>query len=185
MQTSERTLDHIWQRLESAVDDRDADFRTPSLATLSESGHATSRIVVLRHALRTAGQLHFHSDSRCAKIRELVANPVATLLFHDRRAGVQLRATAEIRLHHRDAVAHETWRQLHDRARRVYHAAATPGSTEITSGQTLDERSARENFCVLIASLRTMDWLQLHEQGNRRMVFEAGDRGWTGKAVAP
>lgn len=182
-------LDEIWTLLEEGVTDRRHGFHTPVAATMRDSGGAALRTVVLRHVDREARSLHFHTDIRSKKVKDLQADPRISFLFYDRGAQTQLRVDAVATVSHNDKVAEEAWGKLTMDSRREYLASEQPGEPSAwpTSGlppefQDRDptgEESEKgyKEFAVISASFSNLEWLYVCHEGHRRARFDWTSEG--------
>ncbi len=172
-----------WRELARATLDRHHEWRTPVLATV-DAGLPDARTVVLREVEAEAQRLVIYSDSRAAKRRQLQAQPQALLVLWSKRLGWQLRVRVRVDMHTEGLAASSRWATLRaSPAARDYLAPLAPGA-ELPEGQDLfppeggTATERREHFAVLIATVQTMDWLELHRQGHRRAAFDAQGARW-------
>jgi pyridoxamine 5'-phosphate oxidase len=56
-----------------------------------------------------------------------------------------------------------------------YLSPLPPGSP---LDQPIIERGGREHFAVVMATVTSIDWLELHAQGHRRALFDGRGRRW-------
>ena len=177
-------LDEIWTLLEEGVTDRRHGFHTPVAATMRDSGGAALRTVVLRHVDRDSRCLHFHTDIRSKKVKDLKADPRISFLFYDRGAQTQVRVDAVATVSHKNEVAAAAWSKLTLDSRREYMAAEHPGEPSAwpTSGlppelqdrdPTLEEsEKGYQEFAVVSASFSNLEWLYVCHEGHRRARFD-------------
>jgi pyridoxine/pyridoxamine 5'-phosphate oxidase len=123
-----------------AADSKDP-FHWPALATVDEGGLADARTVVLRRWHFERNTLEIHSARNTAKIAQLRKNPHACLVFYHERSRIQLRAKGTVAIHHDDETTKEAWQRLSENTRKGY----------VGYGQ----------FCVILLTLRDLDWLCL------------------------
>jgi hypothetical protein len=185
-----------WRELARATQDRHHEWRTPVLAT-ADGGVPDARTVVLREVDADALQLVIFSDSRAAKRRQLQAQPQAMLVLWSKRLSWQLRLRVQVQVHIDGLAATSRWATLRaSPAARDYLAPLAPGALlpqnpdpdpnpnpdpntgvgDASEGSPATER--REHFAVLIATVQTIDWLELHRQGHRRASFDKQGRRW-------
>lgn len=193
----EAVLADVWRRLAVAADDRGSQFRTPVLATLTQDGLPSARVVILRSADPAARVLEIYSDARSQKIRELELQPSASLLFYDSTALIQLRLTVRVTVLSDSATVTRAWEALGQHSRRDYQALSAPASPLAAPGSGLadspmeqdstpeqdeageQDETGRRNFRVLSARVESLDWLRLSNQGHRRARFS-----WNGPVVS-
>jgi hypothetical protein len=160
-----------WQELQRAVKARDHGWRQVVLATVGEAG-ADARTVVLRDVEVPARELFFYSDSRAAKVTELLADPRATLVLWAGHLGWQLRLRCTVEVLTSGLDVSSRWARLKlTPAARDYLSPLPPGAP-LTPSEP--DRASREHFCVLRARVLSLDWLELHPDGHRRARFTAG-----------
>jgi hypothetical protein len=136
-------------------------------------------------------RLVIFSDSRAAKRRQLQAQPQAMLVLWSKRLSWQLRLRVQVQVHIDGLAATSRWATLRaSPAARDYLAPLAPGALlpqntdpnpdtdlpDVAEGGPATER--REHFAVLIATVQTIDWLELHRQGHRRASFDKQGRRW-------
>ena len=93
-----------WNKLVSALAHRSkpgngAGFRFMTFATRNSRG-ADARMVVNRRVDADRKYVWFYTDARTEKVLQLEAFPMATLLFWDEQAQLQLRLTVETPVAH-------------------------------------------------------------------------------------
>ncbi len=172
-----------WRQLVSAPKQKSAGFKTMTVATNTANG-ADARTVVLRQVDEVRRYIWFHTDARADKVIQLEAFPNATLLFWDDKRQVQLRLTAETRLHMDDYVADEQWKNLWVGSRKIYLSERVPGS-ELPNpypgfpahlGEDLpteaDSEAGRKNFAVIECRVLSMEYLHLGRGGQTRARFQ-------------
>jgi hypothetical protein len=177
-----------WQQLVSAPkqeSDQSAgpNFKTLTVATNTADG-ADARTVVLRQVDSVRRYIWFHTDARASKVMQLEAFPNATLLFWDEKSQVQLRLTAETRLHTDDYIADEQWKNLWVGGRKTYLSERVPGSEQpdpypgfpVELGENLpteaDSEAGRKNFAVIECRVLSMEYLHLSRGGQTRARFQ-------------
>lgn len=177
-----------WQQLASAPkqeSDRGAgaDFKTMTVATNTPDG-PDARTIVLRQVDEARRQVWFYTDARAEKVMQLEAFPKATLLFWDNKRQVQLRLTAETRLHTDDYVANEHWENLWEGGRKTYLSEQVPGSEQpgpypgfpAHLGEDLptkaESEAGRKNFAVIECRVLSMEYLHLSRSGQTRARFQ-------------
>lgn len=178
----------ITRRLNEAATNRNAPMHTPVVAT----GDADARVMVLRAFDANAQTLRFHTDARAPKSAVVGDGAPVGVLFYDKPEGVQIRCRGEGRIVRDGALADAAWQSSDAYARRCYLGegpgagsdAPTSGLPDWAEGIRPDEETlvpARENFAVLLVTLREIDWFSLAHDGHRRAIFD--DR--KGRWVAP
>ncbi|WP_161958682.1 pyridoxamine 5'-phosphate oxidase family protein [Ferruginivarius sediminum] len=184
------SLDEAWRLLERSVDDRDAPFRTPTLASIGRDGAPVARTVVLRVTSRADAVLQLHTDIRSEKIGEIRREPRVSLHFYDPRAKVQLRVGGKAVAHIGDAVALDAWTGSHPDSLAMYRIQPRPGTPlsrpdETTIASARDPRDGFENFAAVRIAIRQMEWLYLGARGHRRALFDFKTGDPLGRWLAP
>jgi hypothetical protein len=173
-----------WQELRRAAHDREHGWRLPTLATVGEAG-ADARTVVLRDVDADGQALVFYSDSRAAKVQELLADPRATLVLWSHTLGWQLRLRCRVEVQTSGLEVSSRWARLKlTPAARDYLSPLPPGSPFGPALPYEPDRATREHFCVLRAEVQSLDWLELHPDGHRRARFTRGQEP-AGQWLAP
>ena len=168
----------VWAELIAAVRDKTHPWRVGVLATTDgEMGDA--RTVVLRDLDATTRTLLIYTDARSTKARHTQSHPRATLVLWSEPLGWQLRLRVSLELHTAGLTVSSRWAQLKlTPAAHDYLSPLPPGSTV---EHPLPQRGSRAHFAVLAAEVTAIDWLELHAEGHRRALIDAGGRRW----VAP
>ncbi len=173
----------IWELLKIGLLDRDAPFHIPVFICDHDS-YADGRMVVLRGINKKDKNLWFHSDIRSNKIKTLKTNPVASLLFYDKKEKVQLRIIGKTKINYQNNITKKSWNKTVHMSRQCYLGGRAPGSKALshTSGLTEEienyEYSIEEseigykNFCVIETFINSIEWLYLAAKGHRRALFE-------------
>ena len=103
----------LWQELARAPHDKHHEWRTPVLATVDEDGEAAdARTVVLREVDAAASSLALFSDARAAKLAQVQAHPVGTLVFWSKRLGWQLRLRVRLQAQTEGLAVSSRWARL-------------------------------------------------------------------------
>jgi pyridoxamine 5'-phosphate oxidase len=166
----------VWQQLERATQQRDHEWHTLVLATVRD-GEAQARTVVLRETDATARELVFYTDARSAKVAQIEAQPVGTLLCWSSRLGWQLRMRVQLQVQASGLAVSSRWARLKlTPAAQDYLSPLPPGSP--MSRRAEPERASRNHFAVVTAMLLSLDWLELHADGHRRAHFGPDGAQW-------
>lgn len=165
----------LWSELAAAPIDKRHPWRTPVLATTDgELGDA--RTVVLREIDVPRRRLTIYSDARAAKVGQLTAHPVGTLVMWSPTLTWQLRLRVRLQVHDTELTVSSHW------ARLKLSPAATDYLSPLAPGSMLDNavavRDERSHFALIVAEVLVVDWLELHAQGHRRARFGDGNANW-------
>jgi 3-hydroxyisobutyrate dehydrogenase len=196
-QELDEVLAGIWGALEHGVEDAQAPFHHPALATRAVDGGCSLRTVILRRVIAPERRLLCHTDRRSPKLAELRTHSHAAWLFYDPQAKVQIRASGHCELHTDDDLAEHQWNSSRPMSRRCYcaqHAPGTPCAQPFDGlprslarrNPTEAEASAgRANFAVIACRIDSIDWLYLRARGHRRARFDWRSGSLSASWLAP
>jgi len=165
----------VWRELVAAPADQQHPWRTQVLAT-ANGERADARTVVLRHADSAKHRLTFFTDSRSPKVAQMEAQPLGTLVAWSPELGWQLRLRVQLDVQRDGLTVSSEWARLklspsaHD-----YLSALAPGSV---LDNALGARGERAHFALVVASVLSIDWLELHAEGQRRACFDGRGAVW-------
>jgi pyridoxamine 5'-phosphate oxidase len=164
-----------WRELQRAATERGHAWRTLTLATTDgEAGHA--RIVILREVDARSRSLLMYTDARSAKVAQIGAHPLGTLVGWSPVLSWQLRLKVKLSAQSDGLAATSRWARLKlTPSAQDYLSQEAPG-TVLTSFET--QRATRAHFAVIVAEVLHIDWLELHPEGHRRAAFEGNDAHW-------
>jgi hypothetical protein len=165
----------LWRELAAAPRDASHPWRTPVLATTDgEIGDA--RTVVLRETDAAHGRLCLFSDTRAPKVAQLAAHPLGTLVFWSAALSWQLRLRVQLQAVTDGLAVSSRWTHLKlSPGAQDYLSALAPGSA---LDNAIGARGERAHFALIVASIASIDWLELHAQGHRRARFASGAATW-------
>jgi hypothetical protein len=176
-------LERSWRLLEEAIGDPISPVRTPVLISVSIDGLAQGRTVVLRGFNRQQRQLTIYTDARSAKVAQLRAQPICTLVAYQPNPMMQLRLSTNAIVNHKNEITHEAWAVMPGPNRCNYLTDPDPGSISVqaTDGRpvinaesvpTNDENEiAYSHFSVIVFTIKELEWLYLPRRGHRRAQF--------------
>lgn len=165
----------VWAELAAAPQDKQHGWRLAVLATI-DGDHADARSVVLRDVDAASRSLVFYTDARSPKVRQFEAHPQGTVVLWSQRLGWQLRLRVSLALEASGLAVSSRWARLKmTPAAHDYLSPLPPGSA-LERPQV--ERGSREHFAVVTATIDSIDWLELHPDGQRRALFDADGRRW-------
>ncbi|MEO0871194.1 MAG: pyridoxamine 5'-phosphate oxidase family protein, partial [Pseudomonadota bacterium] len=156
----------LTNRLIRAARDRKSPMHTPAVVT----SDVDARTMVLREFDSQAWTLRFHTDTRAPKVPPIEADPRVAVLFYDKGAKIQIRARGTAQILRDAPVTQTAWDNGSNFARRCYmgEGPGAPSDTptsglppELEGVEPSDEQlaPARDNFAVLLITLRELDWL--------------------------
>ena len=166
----------LWQELQLAAQQPGHEWRTLVLATVQGS-EAQARSVVLREVDAAARELVFFTDARSAKVAQIEAQPIGTLLCWSSRIGWQLRMRVDMQVQTSGLQVSSRWARLKlTPAAQDYLSPLPPGSP--VAERYAPERASRNHFAVVTAEVLSIDWLELHADGHRRAHFGPDGAQW-------
>ncbi len=173
-------------RLVRAQHDRRSAFRTPALATTGQDGAPQVRKVILRGFDRDRNTVRIYTDARSPKVAEIAARPAVSLLFWDKGASLQVRASGLARIDtDGDAVA-EITAALPENVNGDYARARAPGSPATDPGTARRlEADHPMHFALLSITLDRLDVLELDRNGHKRAIFTLPGGDWRGHWAVP
>jgi len=176
MHTEQELQQLIWEQLQRAVTDRNHAWRTPVLAGVDEQGLPQARTVILRGADAEAQRLVMYTDHRSPKVAEFALRPQAVLVFWSKELSWQLRLAAEIQVETEGTIVEAAWDQVQSTgAAADYLSTQAPGSPIQANDGKFTEPHA---LGVIIASVQSIDWLELTRQGHRRALLSGDGMQW-------
>lgn len=166
----------IREQLQLSVTQHDHGWRTPVLASVDEDGMPQARTVVLRDADATAQHLVVYTDQRSPKVSAFVLRPQAMLVFWSKALQWQLRVAADIRVETDGSRVEDAWHRVRQtRAASDYLSPLAPGSP---AAADCGERAKQHALAIIIASVRSIDWLELSAKGHRRALLTRDECKW-------
>lgn len=186
--TEKESPDEIWkiliQELERGYLELDHPFRFVTLGTLGQNGPEV-RTVVLREFEKIM-DLYVFTDFRSEKVRELRADPLATLHFYHPNERAQIRVKAKAEIHHLDLVSSAFWNTLKGDSKKAYQSKLDPG-TEIPNPEEAFHwsKDAGDHFFTVLRFIpHSIEALQLDGLRHLRIVFLKSE-GWKGRWLVP
>lgn len=172
-----------WRLLEQGAADPQSGFHYVTLATVSRTGVAQARTVVLRAAVAAERMLEIHTDVRSPKWAELAEQPDATVLGFCNTTRVQLRLQGSAVLFSPESdVSRKAWQGLSPTTRSTYQGgppgddlAFTPAAQ--AAAADAPDGGGQANFGVVRFRVSMLDWFRLQRSDNRRALFAYGPGG--------
>jgi pyridoxine/pyridoxamine 5'-phosphate oxidase len=175
-----------WDRLSLASQTPGSAWRTPVLATTADRG-PRQRTVVLRMVDLNEMLLWLHTDVRSAKVQQLIAQPMASLLFYDSVTETQLQVRGQAVVQTAGPQWQQLWNNSPETSLRMYLAPQIPGNPAAAATSNLpDSVAARiptreeladglQNFAAVGIQAEQIEWLQLSRSGHRRAAFDIAE----------
>ena len=179
-------LGRALDRLVRAQHDRHSAFRAPVLATIGLSGVPEARTVVLRRFDRVNSEAHIYTDARSPKVAEIRASPAVSLLFWDKGASLQVRASGVASVMTDGADIDEAKSKLPENVNGDYARTSPPGSPAddpVAARKTAADTPV--HFARITIGIDRLDLLELDRNGHKRAVFNCSGEVWTGQWVVP
>ena len=184
--TLDAVLAEVWRQLDLAVHDKTHAWRTPVLAT--RDGEAVdARTEVLREVRSEEHQVLFYTDPRAGKVRQLLVQPQAVLVLWSPALNWQLRLRADLTLHTQGLDVTSRWARVKmSPSAQDYLSPLPPGAALEGGGSDTKHPISMPDtqpdsdvfFGVVVARVRSLDWLELSAQGHRRACFDAQGARW-------
>lgn len=169
----------VWRELVACVHDKQHAWRMPVLAT-TDGEFGDGRIVVLREVAPEQKRLLIYTDQRSAKVGQLAAHPLGTLVMWSPSLGWQLRCRVALSLDTTGLSVASRWAQIKLSPAALDYLSPLPPGTELAepaAAQPPDTQSLG-HFAVMDAQIQSVDWLELHPNGQRRAIFGHNGARW-------
>jgi pyridoxamine 5'-phosphate oxidase len=167
-----------------------------SLATVSEAGYPTNRMVVFRGFLDNSNQIKMVTDTRSEKFTHLTNNPHGEICWYFAKTREQFRLRGKVELitenYDNEKLFHErkkSWANL-SRAGKEQFYWANPGELLIENLEiitdNIDEQKPVSNFCLLLFNAEKVDHLELRRNPQSRVIYQLNDENkWLMNRVNP
>ena len=165
----------VWRELAQAVRDKQHGWRVAVLATVDGEA-ADARSVVLRDLDEPTRTLLIYTDARSPKAAQLAAHPQGTLVLWSEALAWQLRLRVALTLESSGLRVSSRWARLKLTPAAQDYLSPLPPGAEL--GGAVPERQSRDHFAVLAAQVQSVDWLELHPDGQRRALLSGGGAAW-------
>lgn len=180
-----------WSRLEQAVASARHPFHLGVFATVRD-GAPEQRTVVLRGVNKDRRRITFHTDVRSPKAQDLAEPGPASWLFYDAPSRLQLRLRGTAQLHHEDGEVDRRWQNSRPQSQACYLHVAGPGTLLDAPLDYLPAKAelpqttqGRRHFAIVVTEITSLEWLNLHHAGHRRLHFAIEDHGLDSTWLAP
>ena len=165
----------VWRELAQAVRDKHHGWRVAVLATVDGEA-ADARSVVLRDLDEASRTLLIYTDARSPKAAQLAAHPQGTLVLWSEALAWQLRLRVALTLEASGLCVSSRWARLKLTPAAQDYLSPLPPGAEL--GSAAPERQSRDHFAVIAAQVQSVDWLELHPDGQRRALFSGAGAAW-------
>ncbi len=180
-ETTDGTLQRVWETLAQGVADAAHPARRPTFATISPTGWPEARTVVLRGVDPTAGAVAVHTDLYSDKIKSLRAAPLAALHIWDAAQDLQIRLQVKVTIQSGADVS-ALWDKIPDHAQQSYGVTPPPGAP-IETALDYVKQPDPATFAVLTCAVMHIDAVYLGAD-HRRVSFSRV-RHWQGQWLSP
>jgi pyridoxamine 5'-phosphate oxidase len=153
---------------------------TAVLATVSASG-AEARVMMLRQFNATDGTLRLYTDAATPKLREISAQPGASLLIYDSAVGHQIRLRVSLTVTLGDS---DIFDRLPAEAQQNYGTLPPPG-TPIAAATAYHRMPQVHRFAQIDAKIEEIDFVDISIDPHRRACFLRRGQDWQGTWLAP
>jgi hypothetical protein len=141
------------------------------------------RAVVLRYCHDDLSYLQFHTDYRASKIKNLTDNPNIALNFYDHKAKMQLSMNGTTCVHYMNDVTQAAWHKTQFLSRQCYLETNPPNISLCDPAlyhknkvkNIIETEHGYYHFAVIKIIIDKIDFLYLHGNGNRRIIFTKDD----------
>ena len=170
----------VWAELARATADRQHPWRTPVLATLAGAAGdlADARTVVLREVDAGRRQLLIYTDERAGKVAQLLKHPNGTLVMWSPQLGWQLRCRVRLALETPGLATSSRWVRIRLSPAAQDYLSPLPPGTPLQAQAPAHAATQREYFSVINAQVTSIDWLDLHAEGQRRARLDGAASQW-------
>lgn len=169
--------------LQNGVSKKGHPFRYATLGSVSATGVAELRTVVLRQVTEDF-KLRIYTDSRSKKIAQLLQNPTATLLFYHPKKLLQLKVTGNSTIITDPKELQRYYSGVQPASKKDYTTAAAPG-TPISNPDAVTYLDNTHYFTILQIAPTAVEFLQLKRPNHIRIAFEEKDTTWEGQFINP
>lgn len=166
----------ICAELGRAVSERGHGWRTAVLASCDNDGVPQARTVVLRAVSSDASELQIYTDRRSPKVRELLMNPRASMVFWCPQRRWQLRLSGAVEILTDGPLIRTAWSAIRGTATASDYLTPEPPGTPITGLPQLAD--VEHQLAILLLRVNVIDWLELHPDGHRRARLSADQFEW-------
>lgn len=173
----------IWRELAAAPRDKQHPWRMPVLAsTDGEVGDA--RLVVMREVRPNERRFLIYTDQRSGKVAQLSGHPVGTLVMWSASLNWQLRCRVRVSFETSGLDVSSRWARIKLSPGAQDYLSPLPPGAELDDPAgtspvpTGEERGALSYFAVMDTQVLSIDWLELHPDGQRRALFDGDGGRW-------
>lgn len=169
----------VWRELALAPRDKQHPWRTPVLAT-TDGVFGDARTVVVREVNADEKCITVYTDRRSAKVAQLNTHPLGTLVMWSASLSWQLRCRVRLSLETSGLAVSSRWAKIRlSPGAQDYLSPLPPGSSLGDEPEpTGQDPGALPFFAVMEAEVTSIDWLELHADGHRRVLIDGNGARW-------
>ena len=186
MQNTLEILSEEWSSLNDGIQSAGHHFHSFIFSTI-RNNYPELRTVILRTVDEKSSSIYFHTDIRSKKLIDIKKNNSVGALFYDSGRRIQLRIQGLASVDSNSDSTKKIWRSMRDESKLCYMGPFAPSSTIESFLPNLPENSLNEidqeddklgysRFCRVKIVFKTLDWLQLHHKGHKRLQFKFEDK---------
>ena len=175
-------LEKVWAKLKTAIDTREGDWRTPTLATVDNKGAPDARLIVLRTICPEHLRYEFYTDCASQKVDDIGAHAAVSLCFWDPKDKLQLRLYGTASLVNKRRTE-ARWQALNPTSQAQYLQTPPPGKP--MSPEQRNHETSKSRFVVYEINVSKLDALQLAKPTHLRIKAKYDQGTWKPVRVAP
>ena len=186
-----KIYNRIWECLHEGVNPGRSPFSIAQVATIGLQGEPKLRNLVIRSASQDRAEIRLYTDLRSAKVAEIGADPRISVVSTDFDNNLQIRFEGTASIISEGPQKRAAWKDCHEHSLILYRNPLPPGTaihhpneghpkTEVS-----DTSDGFDNFCLVVISIKNIDWLDLSDQGHERAIFIRESSAWNANWIAP
>lgn len=186
MQETIEILQKEWSFLNDGIQSAGHHYHSFIFSTIRNNAPEL-RTVILRSVDENSSSIHFHSDIRSKKIVDIEKNNSVGALFYDSSRRIQLRIQGLASVESNNDKTKKVWQSMRNESKLCYMGPFAPSSTMKSFLPNLpnnplnkinqnDDKLGYSRFCRVKIVIKTIDWLQLHHKGHKRLLFKFEDK---------
>ena len=150
-------LEKVWAKLKTAIDTREGDWRTPTLATVDNKGAPDARLIVLRTICPEHLRYEFYTDCASQKVDDIGAHAAVSLCFWDPKDKLQLRLYGTASLVNK----RRTEARWQPQSNQPSAISADATASQPVSPEQRNHETSKSRFVVYEIKVSKLDALQL------------------------
>jgi pyridoxine/pyridoxamine 5'-phosphate oxidase len=172
-----------WAELRRATVDKKHPFRYFVLASMIDN-QVYQRTLALR-SIDKKQHIWAYTDFRTPKVKQLQANPHASLLFFHPKKWLQIRIQTTVQIHYQDEETAAIWKNIPIHSQKDYTTKLSP-STSLETSKGVEYLEGQANYFCRIAFIpQNVEILQIRREGHLRAKFQWQNTDWKGTWLVP